>query len=93
MDCLRSVSKAFANFSKFIMPIGFGARTTLKGDGPACNLFSMTGDFDDPFIENSDEVVKCYQGTLKSVKLALPVLYKSVLEFVCDVARSDLEGS
>jgi hypothetical protein len=28
---------------------GYGART-VEGEGPACNLFSMTGDFSDPFI-------------------------------------------
>ena len=91
MDCLRSVSKSFHYFNRFILPIGFGARTVLTGDGPACNLFSMTGDFIDPFVESSEELVNCYQGTIKSVKLALPVLYKSILQFVCDLASNEIE--
>jgi hypothetical protein len=37
-----------------MMGYGFGARTVTSGDGPACNLFSMTGDFMDPFIENEE---------------------------------------
>jgi hypothetical protein len=32
---------------------GFGART-VPGEGPACNLFSLTGDFQDPVIESEE---------------------------------------
>lgn len=79
MDCLKSVSKSFHYFNRFILPIGFGARTWVEGNGPACNLFAMTGDLMDPFVETTDELTNCYQGTIKTVKLALPVLYKQVL--------------
>lgn len=68
MDCLKSVNKAFHYFNKFIFPIGFGARTLLaKKEGPASNLFSMTGDFMDPFVETNEQLLNCYEGTLKSV--------------------------
>ena len=75
IDCLKSVERAFHYFSRFIMPFGFGARTVLTGDGPACNLFSMTGDFMDPFVTKNKELVNSYENTIKSVKLALPVMY------------------
>ena len=52
----------------------------------------MSGDFMDPFVNSSEELANCYQGTIKTVKLALPVLYKQVLEFVCDLARKELDG-
>lgn len=77
-----------------MLPVGFGARTIVaKGDGPACNLFAMSGDFMDPFVENTNELLMCYEGTIKTVKLALPVLFKSVLQFVCDMAKQDMDGS
>jgi len=80
MDCLRSVSKSFQHFTNFMLPVGFGARTIVaKGDGPACNLFAMSGDFMDPFVDNTNELLMCYEGTIKTVKLALPVLFKNVL--------------
>jgi hypothetical protein len=93
MDCLKSVTKSFYYFNRFILPIGFGARTLLtKGEGPACNLFAMSGDFMDPFVESAEELTNCYKGTIKSVKLALPVIYKQVIKFVCDLARAELDG-
>ena len=58
-----------------MMAYGFGARTFLNDDGPACNLFSITGDFKQPFIESKTQMIDSYEKTLKSVKLALPVLY------------------
>ena len=68
MDCLKSVNKAFNYFSRFILPIGFGARTIVtKKEDPASNLFSMTGDFMDPFVENNKQLISCYEGTLKTV--------------------------
>jgi len=61
MDCLKSVSKSFYYFNRFILPVGFGARTLLtKGEGPACNLFAMSGDFMDPFVESAEELANCY---------------------------------
>jgi hypothetical protein len=55
-----------------MLAYGFGART-VQGDGPACNLFSMTGDFTEPFINSEESLIEGYRNTLRSVKLALPV--------------------
>ena len=51
----------------------------------------MTGDFLDPFVENNKELKKCYDGTLKAVKLGLPVLYKQILKLVCDLAKAEIQ--
>lgn len=85
IDALRKVSRGFKFFSQFSLAYGFGART-VDGDGSACNLFSMTGDFLDPFVNGEDELVNSYIGTIKTVKLALPVYFKSILKLVCDLA-------
>ena len=69
-----------------MLSYGFGART-VEGDGPACNLFSMTGDFTDPFIEGEEQLINSYGGTLKSVKLALPVNFRDIIKMVCDLAQ------
>jgi hypothetical protein len=68
-----------------MLAYGHGART-VDGEGPACDMFSMTGDFSDPFIENEDQLISCYSGTIKSVKLALPVNFKALIKLVCDLA-------
>lgn len=47
----------------------------------------MTGDFMDPFIEDDDQLFNSYVGTLKTVKLALPVCFKDILKLVCDIAQ------
>ena len=86
-DCLTSVQKGFNYFSRFTLAYGFGARTFLNDDGPACNLFSMSGDFMTPYVENVSE---SYAKTLKSVKLSLPVMYKSIIKIVCDLAQDEL---
>lgn len=86
------MERAFHYFSRFILPYGFGARTVLTGDGPACNLFSMTRDFMNPFITKNEELVNSYESTIKNVKLALPVMYKNILKFVCDLAQKEMEG-
>lgn len=64
---------------------GVGART-VSGEGPACNLFSMTGDYTDPFIHNEEELINSYAGSIKTVKLALPVNFKDVIKLVSDLA-------
>lgn len=69
-----------------MLSYGFGARTVQEGDGPACNLFSMTGDFMDPFVSNDEELFNSYVGSLKTVKLALPVFFQDILKLVCDIA-------
>lgn len=91
VSCMTAVSKAYQYFSRFSLAYGFGASTFLKGDHPACPLFSVTGDFLDPFVESNKELKKCYDGTLKAVKLGLPVLYKDILKLVCDLAKAELD--
>ena len=60
MDCLKSVAKAFNYFNRFMVPIGFGSKTIFekdldfKVDLPASNLFAMTGDFFQPYVETSE---------------------------------------
>jgi hypothetical protein len=86
-DCLQSVQKGFNYFSRFTLAYGFGARTFLDDDGPACNLFTLTGDFMTPCVDN---IVDNYRSTLKNVKLSLPVMYKNILQIVCDLAQDEL---
>lgn len=93
MDCLKSVAKSFYYFSRFILPVGLGARTVLEGETETSNLFAMTSDFSDPFVENQEQLINCYEGTLKSVKLALPILFKNVIKFVCDLAQNEVKES
>lgn len=51
-----------------MLSYGFGARTVIQpGDANACNLFSMTGDFMDPFVSDDEELLNSYVGTIKSV--------------------------
>ena len=69
-----------------MLAYGFGART-VAGDGPACNAFSMTGEFMDPFIENEDQLINSYGGTLKGVKLALPVQFRDIIKLASDLAE------
>lgn len=95
MDCLKTVSKTFHYFNRFMLPIGFGARPLVgtKERGPTSNLFSMTGDFADPFIETHDELINCYEGTIKSVQLDMPVMYQEVMKFVIDIAQNEMNKS
>jgi hypothetical protein len=44
VEALKRVANCYKNFSKFMLAYGHGAKT-VERDGPACNLFSMTGDF------------------------------------------------
>jgi len=34
---------------------------------------------------------KSYYTTLKAVKLGLPVLYKDILKYVCDLAQTEMD--
>lgn len=68
-----------------MLSYGFGART-VSGEGPACNLFSMTGDFVDPFVHGEEELINSYVGTIKAVKLALPVYFREIIKLICDLA-------
>ena len=89
MDALPRLYKSFKYFSQFLLSYGFGAKTVGTGDGPACNLFSMTGDFMDPFVTSADELYNSYCGTLRSVKIGLPVCFKDVFRLVCDLAQME----
>jgi Copine len=89
ISALRRFSKTFRHFSKFMLGFGLGARTVGSGEGPACNLFSMTGDFMDPFVGSEEELFNSYCGTLKTVKLGLPVCFKDVFKLVCDLAQME----
>lgn len=51
LEVLKYVFRSYKKFSEFMLGYGFGART-VEGDGPACNKFSMTGDFLNPFINS-----------------------------------------
>eukprot|EP00347_Sterkiella_histriomuscorum_P022325 403330878 len=87
---LRRIGRCFKYFSKFMLSYGFGARTVIQpGESNACNLFSMTGDFMDPFVEDDEELYNSYVGTIKSVQLALPVCFKDILKLVCDIAQME----
>ena len=77
---------AYSRYSKFMLTYGVGART-MPGSGTAVEMCSMTGDFTDPFIESKEELLNCYEGTLRSVKIAGPVNYKALVKFVCDMAQ------
>ena len=90
VDSLRCFSNAYNSYSRFSLPYGFGARTHVRSEGQdACDLFSMSGDYQDPFVGDSAELIACYQGTIKSVRLALPVNYHKVIRFVCDLAQME----
>ena len=71
-----------------MLAYGVGART-MQGNGPAVDICAMTGDYTDPFIENAEELLNCYEGTLSAVKIAGPVNYKAIVKFVCDMAQMD----
>ena len=43
----------------------------------------------DPFIDSEDQLINSYSGTLKSVKLALPVKFSSIFKHVCDLAAME----
>ena len=48
----------------------------------------MTGDMNNPYLSNSaDSVIYSYASTLRSVRLALPVNFKSIIKLVCDLAQ------
>lgn len=53
IEVLKRTSSAYRHFSNFMLAYGNGART-VSGEGPSCNLFSMTGDFSDPFVEDEN---------------------------------------
>jgi hypothetical protein len=53
LEALKRVHRAYKDFSEYMLAYGFGART-VPGEGPACKLFSMTGDYMDPFVENEE---------------------------------------
>jgi hypothetical protein len=52
VEAIKGLNEAFAAFSNFKLAYGYGARTHDRGDGAqgACDLFSLSGDFEDPFV-------------------------------------------
>ena len=40
-------------------------------------------------MQTEEELINCYAGTIKSVRLALPVNYKKIVQFVCDLAQME----
>ena len=88
ISSMIAVSKSFSQYAKFMLAYGVGART-MEGNGPAVDICSMTGDFTDPFIENHEELLNCYEGTLRTIKIAGPVNYQAIVKFVCDLAQLD----
>ena len=85
---MMAVSKSYSQYARFMLAYGVGARTQ-EGNGSAVDLCSMTGDFADPFLENQEELLNCYHGSLAAVKIAGPVNYKAIVKFVCDMAQMD----
>ena len=88
ISAMTAISKSYSQYAKFMLAYGIGARTQ-KGNGGAVEICSMTGDFVDPYIENQDELLNCYEGTLQSIAIAGPVNYKGIVKFVCDLAQLD----
>lgn len=61
VEALKGVNQAFSPFSNFNLAYGIGARTHIRGEGQdACDLFSMSGDFQDPFTSSEEELLSCY---------------------------------
>jgi hypothetical protein len=60
VEALRRIASGYKYFSKFMLAYGFGARTCDIKEGPACNLFSMTGDFMDPYVGTEEELINSY---------------------------------
>lgn len=63
---LKAIHSAYASLSEFKLAYGFGARTMDRADKSqhACDLFSMSGDMQDPFVTEMSELLNCYHGTL-----------------------------
>jgi hypothetical protein len=93
IDCMKSVHKSFNHFYRFMISYGFGARTMKYGkkEIETSNLFSLTGEYNDPFITNQSALVNGYINTLKDVELALPVFYQKVIKQVCDLAELEMK--
>ena len=85
VEAIKRITATYKHFSKFMLAYGYGART-VAGEGPACNLFSMTGDFRDPVVHTEEELINSYASTIKSVRLWLPVYFKDMIKLVCDIA-------
>lgn len=43
-------------------------------------------------MHSAEEMIACYQGTLKQVKLALPVNYTQILRLACQIAEQEYES-
>jgi hypothetical protein len=54
VDTLTSLFSAFSQYSRYTVAYGMGAKTLPGENNPTCQLFSLTGDYSDPFIENEE---------------------------------------
>lgn len=94
LDAISAAVMAFEKFSRHYVPIGFGAKTIkdkLVDEAPTCNLFSMTGDIK-KMDTDKDDLRRCYERSIKTVQLSLPVLFKQILKFCCDMASEEIRG-
>lgn len=73
-----------------MVAFGIGAKTLPGADHPTCQLFSITGDYSDPFVENEEQMLSCYAETIKAVEITLPINYKPIVKFVCDLAQMEM---
>jgi len=91
VDALKGYYNAYQSISKFMVAYGFGAKTVpKKGESRTCDLFSCTGNFADPYVNSQQELLNSYVGTIKTVELSLPVQFRSIVKFVCDLAMTEL---
>lgn len=88
ISAMMAVSKSFSQYAKFMLTYGVGART-MEGTGPAVDICSMTGDFLDPYVESQEELLNCYEMTVRAIKISGPVNYKAIVKHVCDLAQMD----
>ena len=63
---MKGFYNAFKPLARFMAAYGFGACTVKEKGGDACNLFSMTGDFADPYVSSFEDLLNSYSGTIKS---------------------------
>ena len=89
VDTLTSIFSAFSQYSRYLVAYGMGAKTLPGENNPTCQLFSLTGDYSDPFIENEEQMLSCYAETIKAVEITLPIYYKPIVKFVCDLAQME----
>jgi len=66
-DCLNDLMELFKPYADYILPYGFGAKTIAREDVDTCHLFALTGDYEDPFVDDLNQLKACYNGTVKTI--------------------------